>query len=550
MIRRRAWYISRLMTGTDYVGDRGLASAVQRWMTGVETYVHERRPEGDPDRCALIVLDLQHFFCDAASHAHLPVAVHIVPGVRHLAEVFEAAGSPVVYTRHALAEGEDPGRMGDWWGEVVRDGSPGSRLAANLAAPHVATVMRKTRYDAFEGTDLDRQLRDAGVTTLILTGVMTHLCCETTARAAFARGYHVVVAADGTASADEDLHLGALRSLAHGFAQVRTVAQILSWYVQDAAPSTASMRTPTETEHDLDGYDVVVIGGGPAGLAAAVQAIRQGLSVALFESARPGGLLHQADLVENYLGVGPQVGTVLAARITAQALESGVRPRADRVEEIEVDDGFCLTLASGGTVDARALVLATGSRPLTAKIPGETRVAGRQLFYSVTDVLRSSSPSPTAAVVGGGDAAFDQAIRLRRHGWTVSILMRSARSRALDLLHDRAAALRVQVRARTRVTSLERDGDGVLVAWRDDENSGTLPAHRILVAVGRSPDLPRVVDHRRNGVVLDEPGLLESVEGLFLAGDVHRGRFRQAAMATGDGIEAAMAVARYLEGNR
>ncbi len=536
------------MAGADYVGDQGLHAAVERWRGAVEPLGHARRPGGDPRRSALVVLDAQRFFCDPASHAHLPALAHVLPRIRELVHGFEEAGSPVLYTRHALAEGEDPGRMGDWWGDVVREGTLESRLSPALDAPPRAQVLRKTRYDAFEGTDLDGRLRSAGVTTVVLAGVMTHLCCETTARAAFGRGYHVAVAMDGTASTDEEFHLGSLRALAHGFAQVRTAAQLLRWRRAGGHQEGAD-TAPPRAAAAASGYDVAVVGAGPAGLAAAVQATRQGLSVELFEAHLPGGLLRQADRVENYLGVGCQPGAALARRIVAQAEQAGVRVRTQRIERVEILEGgaFAVVPEASPPEPCRAVILATGTAPRPAGIPGEGDPAGAWLFYGVRELLESASTPGDALVVGGGDAAFDQAIQLRRRGWRVTILMRGDRPRALGLLCDRAEALGIALRRRIRVTAFTGDGDGLAATWRSGENSGTLRAHRALVAVGREPSLPRIVPHAGAPGEEEVTDLEGRFDGLFLAGDLRRGRHRQAAMATGDGVEAAMAAARYLE---
>jgi bifunctional isochorismate lyase / aryl carrier protein len=539
------------MAGTDYVGDQGLRAAVERWRSAVEPHGHARRPGGDPRHSALLILDAQGFFCDPTSHAHLPALPHVLPRIRELAHGFDEAGSPVLYTRHALAEGEDPGRMGDWWGDVVREGTPESRLSPDLDVLPRAQVLRKTRYDAFEGTDLDERLRGAGVTTVVLAGVMTHLCCETTARAAFGRGYHVAVAMDGTASTDEDFHLGALRALAHGFAQVRSVAQLLTWRRtggdrEDAGPAPHAADTP------VGGYDVAVVGAGPAGLAAAVQATRQRLSVGLFEAHLPGGLLRQADRVENYLGVGCPTGATLARRIVAQAEQAGVRMRAQRVERVEIlgDGSFTVVPEASPPEPCRAVILATGTAPRPAGIPGEGERTRARLFYGVRELSASTPTAGDALVVGGGDAAFDQAIQLRRMGWRVTILMRGDHPRALGLLCDRAEALGIELRRRTHVTAITGDDEGLVATWRCAENSGTLRAHRALVAVGRQPSLPRIVSHAGARVAEGVTALEGRFEGLFLAGDLRRGRYRQVAMATGDGIQAAMAAARYLEKQR
>ena len=110
--------------------------------------------------------------------------------------------------------------MAGWWAKVCRDGHPESRVAAALAPRPGEVVVRKTRYSAFSNPRLARALRAAGVEDLVLCGLATNLCVESTARAAFDRGLRTFVAADATVAHDEELHLGALRSLAQGFSRV------------------------------------------------------------------------------------------------------------------------------------------------------------------------------------------------------------------------------------------------------------------------------------------------------------------------------------------
>ena len=536
------------MAGHDYVGDDGLPAAVQRWMDRVAPYGHPKRPHGDPTRSALLVLDVQGFFCDPASHAYLPAVGRVLPSIRALAGAMERAGSPVLYTRHALDTDDASGRMGDWWGDIVREGTPAAALCGELGSPAGARVLRKTRYDAFAGTDLDRRLRDAGVTTVVLAGVMTHLCVETTARTAFALGYHVVVAADATASADEELHVGALRSLAHGFARVRTADDIVTW--RSAKEAGVPPRPPRASRAIAAQYDVIVAGAGPAGLAAARPAPRPRRRVGLFEAHRPGGLLRQADLVENYLGAGWTTGEALVARFTAQAERAGVHIHARKIDVVELRGPrrIRVTTADGATATGAAVIIATGSRPMDAGIDGEAELAHRLVFYGVRELIDSSDGPGEVIVVGGGDAALDQAAQLRRRGWRPTIFVRGGQLRALALLRERAEALGIEIRHDTRLVQVEPDGDEVVATWRGAENSGTLRAQRVLVAVGRVPALPRVLD--RGGEVIDDPADLAHATGVFLAGDVRRGRFRQVAMAAGDGIEAAMAVAAELETDR
>ena len=131
------------------------------------------------------------FFLSPDSHAFLPAAQAVIPNVRKLAQAFRVAVRPVIFTRHALRDDEDPGIMGEWWADVIRDGDPTSEIDPALELKPSDVVIRKTRYNAFYGTDLEDTLRKRQVKKIVITGVMTHLCCETTAREAFTRDYEV-----------------------------------------------------------------------------------------------------------------------------------------------------------------------------------------------------------------------------------------------------------------------------------------------------------------------------------------------------------------------
>ena len=119
--------------------------------------------------------------------------------------------------------------MGRWWADRIRDDDPMSQIVSSLQPNEGEIVIRKSKYNAFAGTDLDGHLRKLGVTQILITGVMTHLCCETTARDAFGRDFDVFVAIDGMASSSEDLHVSAHKTLVDGFAIPVTTEEVLGW---------------------------------------------------------------------------------------------------------------------------------------------------------------------------------------------------------------------------------------------------------------------------------------------------------------------------------
>ncbi len=184
-----------------------------------------RGPEFDISKAALLILDMQAYFLGEDSHAFVPDAPAIVSGLTGLARRFAAAGRPVIMTRHSNTA-EDAGMMKEWWNDILEPGSPGAALEPVLEELSTA-VVAKTQYDAFYGTDLEALLLDAGVEQVVVTGVMTHLCVETTARSAFVRGFAVFLPADGTATYNREYHAASLLNLSHGTAAITTCSRLM-----------------------------------------------------------------------------------------------------------------------------------------------------------------------------------------------------------------------------------------------------------------------------------------------------------------------------------
>ena len=202
----------------DYMKEENSNEKARAWLAACSRHESRRgRFEFDMDSAALLVLDMQRYFLDEASHARVPSGRAILPNVNSLVAMFREAERPVIFTRHSLEKGEDPGIMGRWWRDIVREGTPESSLVGSLDMNGSDPVIRKTRYSAFVGTGLEEMLRSTGVDSLVITGLTTHLCCESTARDAFMRDFAVFFVVDATATWTEDLHVSSLRSLSDGF---------------------------------------------------------------------------------------------------------------------------------------------------------------------------------------------------------------------------------------------------------------------------------------------------------------------------------------------
>lgn len=216
---------ARAAASGSYVTAENLPAKALAWeseLAGVKT----RELPFDPDRSALLVVDMQEFFLDPSSPAYMPQAAAVLPNAARLAEAFRRAGRPVFFTSHAHADPErDGGLMTARWRRACRAGSPQARVSPALK-PEAGEVLTKNRYSAFTAPGLAERLRALGVTSLVVAGVKTGLCVESTVRAAFDLDFSCVVAADACAAGSEEQHLEALRALAHGFAAVKLTAGI------------------------------------------------------------------------------------------------------------------------------------------------------------------------------------------------------------------------------------------------------------------------------------------------------------------------------------
>lgn len=171
--------------------------------------------ELDLSKAALMVLDMQNFFLDEDNHAFIPSAVNIIPNIQKLINFFKEQDRPVIFTQHIDTE-KPKEMMTKWWRDSVIAGSEESQIISKLDTTS-GEVYTKTRYSAFEQTNLEKILKERRIQQLIITGIMSHLCCETTARDAFMKDFEVFFILDANATYTEELHLGTLKAISHGF---------------------------------------------------------------------------------------------------------------------------------------------------------------------------------------------------------------------------------------------------------------------------------------------------------------------------------------------
>ena len=289
--------------------------------------------------------------------------------------------------------------------------------------------------------------------------------------------------------------------------------------------------------------DLAVVGAGPAGCAAAVQAARLGMSVALLDrTGRAGGLVANAWRMENYPGLeGPVSGPEYVRRLGLMLQRFGLGVQRREIRSLHSTGAAIALEGTEGTgIRARAAVLATGTIPLRAGFRGEDRTPP---VYSAVRQLDGMAPG-RALVVGGGEAALDYSLSLAAAGWRVAVLVRSDRPRAGGRLLDAVDSRKdVRIHCGVRLLSVEGEAGGGAALLHSDEGDCMTHADAVLVAVGRRRELPDLPP----GARVDGAGPVVGLPRVFCAGDAAAGSLGQACTAAGQGIEAAGLAREYLE---
>lgn len=176
-----------------------------------------RRVNLDLRDTALLVIDMQNYFTDESSHAFIPATKSIIKPINNLISLFRENDKNIIFTRHINTE-DNANMLSKWWSDIITEGEMSE--ISNSFDIKDSKIIAKSQYDAFYQTKLEDFLVSRGVKKIVITGVATHLCCETTARAAFVRGFEVFFPVDCTATYDEGFHFATLRNLSHGFAHI------------------------------------------------------------------------------------------------------------------------------------------------------------------------------------------------------------------------------------------------------------------------------------------------------------------------------------------
>ncbi len=211
-----------------YINENNLKEKCSQWLEKIAPFNVHDFPL-DLKNSALMIIDMQKFFLDPQSPTFTEGGPPIIPNLRKLIDAFKTNGRPVIYTRHVhRADGSDAGIMGWWWQGMCIEGTPESEIHDDIAPETDDITIFKHRYDSFYNTDLETILRGAGIDELVIGGIMTNMCCESTARGAYYRDIKVHFLADGTGSVTEEMHFASLLNLAFGFANITTTDKILS----------------------------------------------------------------------------------------------------------------------------------------------------------------------------------------------------------------------------------------------------------------------------------------------------------------------------------
>jgi len=290
---------------------------------------------------------------------------------------------------------------------------------------------------------------------------------------------------------------------------------------------------------------VTIIGAGPAGLAAAIQLKRYGIDPIIFERALIGGLLHNANLVENYPGFpGGISGPELVRCFIEQARSIGIDVIFETVTLLEeAGSQFRVTTPSRVCL-SRIVVIATGTRPCTFSDFEILAPLQERVFYEAFPLL--GIEGKRIAIVGAGDAAFDYALNLAKRNQVV-ILNRGEQQKCLPILWERSQAVsRISYHARTTVSRLSETASGeIAIKCAAPTGSLDLYVDYLIGAIGREQELDFVATQ-----LLERTHELEMRGTLYRIGDVKNGIFRQMSIAVGDGVLAAMQIYRQLEETR
>lgn len=301
-------------------------------------------------------------------------------------------------------------------------------------------------------------------------------------------------------------------------------------------------------------FDLIIIGGGPAGLTAGLYAARANMNVVLFEAKDTGGEILNTDLIEDYPGFESVTGAELAQKMADHARKFGLRIETyTPVKAVRQEgDRKIVELADGTVHTAYAVIVTVGGEPTKLGVPGEAEFHGKGVSYcAVCD--GAFFKGADLAVIGGGDSAFQEGLFLTRFAKTLTLVHRRNEYRAQAILQDRLLGMD-KVKAVTPAVVKEIGGDDAGVKWMDIERNGTverLPVEGVFVFVGFKP-IGRYlfadhIAHDANGYLITDQFMQTSIPGVYAAGDTRAQLAKQVTTAVGDATTAVIHAERYIE---
>lgn len=344
------------------------------------------------------------------------------------------------------------------------------------------------------------------------------------------------------------------------------------------APSTQALaeHAGLTTQAAESFYDLVIVGGGPAGLAAAVYGASEGLSTLIVERDAPGGQAGQSSRIENYLGFPSGLsGGDLARRAVAQAKRFGVEILAPQaVTGVRVEGPYRIVqLGDGSEVSSQALLIATGVQWRTLEIPGMARLQGAGVYYGAGIAEAIECRGEDVYIVGGANSAGQAAVQFSKYARRVVLLVRGdslAKSMSRYLIDQIEATENIHVELNSSVTEVHGETrlEAVSVHCTVSGETTRVPATSVYIFIGAVPStdwLDGVVARDARGFILSgaellvrgerpqswtldrDPGLLEaSVPGIFAVGDVRLGSVKRVASGVGEGAIAVQFIHQYL----
>lgn len=299
-------------------------------------------------------------------------------------------------------------------------------------------------------------------------------------------------------------------------------------------------------------YDVVIVGGGPAGLSAGLYTARAKLNTRLVERGLPGGQIANAELVENYPGFPDGIsGLELANLMHQQATKCGLETLMAEVTGLELGGEQKIVKTTEGDLAAEAVIIASGSERSKLGVPGETEFTGKGVSYcAVCDgaLFRDQK----VVVVGGGNAAITEALNLTHFADKVTVIHRREELRATRTLQDKALAHpKIEFLWNTVVTEIK--GEGIISELKlrnvKTGEESTLNVDGVFVSVGFKPEttyLKGILPLDAAGFIITNERMETEVPGIFAAGDVRANSIRQVVAAAGDGAIAAIYAERLI----